>query len=65
MAVNTTAVAAGEALQVLRAGWDAQAAGNFTVSYMLHGRPGVGKTEIVRASRMNFESKGIPVRAVF
>jgi len=48
MAVNTRSVAAGEALDVLRAGWAAQAAGCLTVSYMLHGRPGVGKTEIVR-----------------
>ncbi len=48
MAVNTRPVAAGEALKVLRAGWEAQADGHLLVSYMLHGRPGVGKTEIVR-----------------
>jgi MoxR-like ATPase len=48
MTVNTRPVAAGEALDVLRAGWAAQEAGTLCVSYMLHGRPGVGKTEIVR-----------------
>jgi len=41
-------IPAGEALQVLRAGWQAQRAGAMRVSYMLHGRPGVGKTDIVR-----------------
>jgi MoxR-like ATPase len=41
-------VPAGEALAVLRAGWDAQAAGGLTASWMLHGRPGVGKSDIVR-----------------
>jgi MoxR-like ATPase len=33
---------------MLKAGWRAQEAGGLRVSYMLHGRPGVGKTEIVR-----------------
>jgi MoxR-like ATPase len=48
MAVNTTPVAAGQALDVLRAGHEAQAAGRMTASWMLHGRPGIGKTEIVQ-----------------
>ncbi|MEM1064202.1 MAG: MoxR family ATPase [Pseudomonadota bacterium] len=47
MAINASRVSAGEALGLLRAGWDAQATGTLTASYMLHGRPGVGKTEIV------------------
>jgi hypothetical protein len=47
MSVNTVPVSAGEALAVLRAGWAAQRAGALTVSYMLHGRPGVGKTQVV------------------
>jgi MoxR-like ATPase len=47
MPVNTTPIPAGSALEALEAGWRAQAAGALTVSWMLHGRPGVGKTEIV------------------
>ncbi|WP_425038626.1 AAA family ATPase [Primorskyibacter sp. S187A] len=49
MSINAQSVSAGEALDVLRAGWAAQAAGTMTVSWMLHGRPGVGKTELVRS----------------
>jgi MoxR-like ATPase len=54
MTVNAMTVSAGEALKVLLSGWEAQAAGGLTVSWMLHGRPGVGKTQIVQqmADRM-------------
>ena len=48
MPVNAMKVSAGEALEVLLAGWDAQAAGRMTASWMLHGRPGVGKTQLVQ-----------------
>ena len=48
MTVNAMTVSAGEALKVLLSGWEAQAAGGLTVSWMLHGRPGVGKTQIVQ-----------------
>jgi MoxR-like ATPase len=48
MTVNAMTVSAGEALRVLLAGWEAQAAGGLTASWMLHGRPGVGKTQIVQ-----------------
>ncbi|MCU0901497.1 MAG: MoxR family ATPase [Cypionkella sp.] len=48
MSVNASTVSASEALRVLTAGWEAQAAGRMTVSWMLHGRPGVGKTEVVQ-----------------
>ncbi len=48
MSVNATTVSAGEALRVLEAGWAAQVAGGLTASWMLHGRPGVGKTELVQ-----------------
>ena len=48
MTVNATAISAGEALRTLLAGWEAQQAGTLTASWMLHGRPGVGKTEIVQ-----------------
>jgi MoxR-like ATPase len=54
MTVNAMTVSAGEALRVLLSGWAAQASGGLTVSWMLHGRPGVGKTQIVQqmADRM-------------
>jgi len=48
MSVNATTISAGEALRVLEAGWQAQRAGAMTASWMLHGRPGVGKTEVVQ-----------------
>ncbi|AHM04608.1 MoxR-like ATPase [Roseibacterium elongatum DSM 19469] len=48
MTVNANAVSAGEALRVLGAAWAVQARGDLTSSWMLHGRPGVGKTEIVQ-----------------
>ena len=48
MSVNATTVSAGEALRVLQAGWEAQRGGGLTASWMLHGRPGVGKTELVQ-----------------
>jgi DNA polymerase III delta prime subunit len=48
MSVNATTVSAGEALRVLEAGWKAQRDGALSASWMLHGRPGVGKTEVVQ-----------------
>ena len=48
MVANTVPVSAGEAFDVLLAGWQAQNAGGMTASWMLHGRPGIGKTEIVQ-----------------
>ena len=48
MTVNTTPISAGAALDALRAGFAAQTAGLMTSSWMLHGRPGIGKTEIVQ-----------------
>ncbi|NCO86599.1 MAG: AAA domain-containing protein [Rhodobacterales bacterium] len=48
MAVNTTPISAGQALDALRAGLAAQRACTMTASWMLHGRPGIGKTEIVQ-----------------
>lgn len=49
MTINTQPISAGTAFDVLLAGWQAQAAGGLTASWMLHGRPGIGKTEIVQA----------------
>lgn len=48
MSVNTVPVSAGEAFDVLHRGWEVQRAGGLTASWMLHGRPGIGKTEIVQ-----------------
>lgn len=48
MTINTVPIAAGQALDLLWQGWRAQAAGAITASWMLHGRPGIGKTEIVQ-----------------
>ncbi|MEM6637350.1 MAG: AAA family ATPase [Pseudomonadota bacterium] len=47
MPVNLSPVPTGRALTILREGWAAQARGDFTTAYMLHGKPGVGKTQIV------------------
>ncbi len=48
MAINAPSLSAGDALAALTAGWHAQAAGDLTASWMLHGRPGVGKTQLVQ-----------------
>ncbi|KPQ08793.1 MAG: AAA domain (dynein-related subfamily) [Rhodobacteraceae bacterium HLUCCA09] len=47
MPVNAMTVSAGDAARVLREGWSAQKVGGFTASWMLHGSPGVGKTQVV------------------
>lgn len=47
MSVNTPPISAGRALEALRLGHAAQMRGDLTASWMLHGRPGIGKTEIV------------------
>lgn len=47
MTINAHTVSAGRALEILRAGWQAQAAQTLTTAFMLHGRPGVGKSQIV------------------
>lgn len=48
MTLNAPTTSAGGALDLLSAGWQAQVAGGLTASWMLHGKPGIGKTEIVR-----------------
>lgn len=47
--INAPPIPAGRALDILLAGVRTQAEGRLTASWMLHGRPGVGKTEIVQA----------------
>lgn len=48
MSLNAPTLSAGEALDLLRAGWQAQTKDGLRLSWMLHGRPGVGKTQIVQ-----------------
>jgi MoxR-like ATPase len=48
MSVNAQTLSAGDALEVLRAAWEAQDSGALTTSWMLHGKPGVGKTQLVQ-----------------
>ncbi len=47
MTINAHTVSAGRALEILRAGHAAQTSGHLTSAFMLHGRPGVGKSQIV------------------
>ena len=49
MAVNTRPISAGQACDVLLQGFRTQAAGGMTASWMLHGRPGIGRTDLVQA----------------
>lgn len=48
MTINTASLPAGEILTLLRKGWEAQKRGGMTVSWMIHGKPGVGKTQVVQ-----------------
>jgi len=46
MTINAQTVSAGQALEVLKAGWNMQKSSNIRLSYMMHGRPGIGKTQL-------------------
>lgn len=48
MSLNASVLSAGASLDLLRGGWAAQSAGDLTASWMLHGRPGVGKSQVVQ-----------------
>lgn len=48
MAINASRLSASAAYEVLHAGWEAQKSGKLVASWMLHGRPGVGKTNIIQ-----------------
>jgi SpoVK/Ycf46/Vps4 family AAA+-type ATPase len=58
MTVNTFEVSPGEALRTLKAAWDA----GLRVSFMLHGAPGVGKTQIVEQLARHVGGKLYDVR---
>jgi hypothetical protein len=62
MAVNTTPIATGEAQTLLRDAFRAQQAGGLTASWMLHGRPGIGKTEIVQRLAAETGSRLVDLR---
>ena len=62
MSVNAQIVSAGDALEVLLAGWSAQAAGGLTASWMLHGRPGVGKTQLVTELARRIDARLFDIR---
>ena len=62
MSVNAAIVSAGEALEVLHTGWTAQNAGDLTASWMLHGRPGVGKTQLVTELARRIGAKLFDIR---
>jgi len=49
MSINAMSVSAGQALEVLKCGWDMQQADSVYISYMMHGRPGIGKTQLAEA----------------
>ncbi len=49
MSVNATNISAGQALAMLKAGWQAQEQGGLTASWMLHGKPGIGKTQVAES----------------
>jgi MoxR-like ATPase len=46
MTINTLSINTGDALDLLKSIWDAQAKSDFRVSTMLWGSPGIGKTQI-------------------
>ena len=48
MSLNASVLSAGASLDLLCGGWAAQSAGDLTASWMLHGRPGVGKSQVVQ-----------------
>ncbi|MEO0917898.1 MAG: MoxR family ATPase [Pseudomonadota bacterium] len=62
MSVNAQIVSAGDALEALEAGWQAQNAGHLTASWMLHGRPGVGKTQVVTELSHRIKAKLFDIR---
>lgn len=62
MTVNAQTVSAGDALDVLRAAWEAQHNGSLTSSWMLHGKPGVGKTQLVQTLASQIDAQLYDIR---
>ena len=49
MSINAMTVSAGRALNVLKSGWDMQRETGTPFSWMMHGPPGIGKTQVAEA----------------
>ncbi|MEX0339163.1 MAG: AAA family ATPase [Arenibacterium sp.] len=62
MSVNAQIVSAGEALETLLEGWRVQKTGQLTAAWMLHGRPGVGKTQLVSDMAARIGAKHFDIR---
>lgn len=62
MPINAVTISAGEAFRTLRAAWEAQSSAGLKTSYMLHGRPGVGKTQIVQQLAENIGARLFDLR---
>lgn len=62
MSLNASVLSAGAALSLLQQGWTAQADGALTASWMLHGRPGVGKSQIIHQLASHIGARLFDVR---
>ncbi len=60
--LNAPPITTGQALRLLRQGWEAQSSGALRASWMLHGRPGIGKTEIVQTLARDMGAKLFDLR---
>jgi MoxR-like ATPase len=55
-------LSAGRVYELLRQGWDTQADGGLTASWMVHGRPGVGKSQVVQQLAQDIGAKLFDLR---
>lgn len=62
MTINAARVSAGQALDILQTGWQAQINGHLRTAWMLHGRPGVGKTQLVQQLATSIGAELIDLR---
>ena len=62
MTVNAMSVSAGGALKILQAGWEMQRDKGLAFSWMMHGRPGVGKTQVAEALARHLDGPLYDVR---
>ncbi|EBA02583.1 P-loop ATPase [Rhodobacterales bacterium HTCC2150] len=62
MSINAMTVTAGDALLVLKNGWDVQKSHGIKMSYMMHGRPGIGKTQVAESLARHVEGRLYDIR---
>lgn len=62
MSINAMTVSAGDALKTLLHGWKMQKDHGVHMSYMMHGKPGVGKTQIAEALAREIGGKLYDIR---